>query len=171
MANSAKERFVELMAETNKVCGFDDLSSKILGILFIEQNEISLDELAKKVGYSPSTISTAMKFAERMGLVKKSKKPNSKKVYFYVENDMLFTYLQIMRGQYENNILPSKTKLPRIIEQYKREESKSKNSEGELKIVENYYKGILFYERILKEFIEKLEQYVTNDKKEVKKGR
>ena len=171
MANSAKERFVELMAETNKVWGYDALSSKILGILFIEPKEIALDELAKKAGYSPSTVSTAMKYAERAGMVKRSKKPNSRKVYFYMENDMLSLYLQISRREYENMILPSKIKLPKIIEQYKLEESKSKNSGEELEILENYYKGILVLEQIEKEFIEKLEQYATNDKKEVKKGR
>ena len=167
MANPAKERFIELMAETSKVWGFDELSSKILGILFIEPKEIALDELAKRTGYSLSAVSTAMKYAERAGMVKRSKKSKSKKVYFYMENDMLSIYLQVMRREYEKLVLPSKTKLPEIIEQYKLEESK--NLEEELKIVENYYKAILVLEQILKEAIEMLGQYTTNDKKKGKK--
>ena len=167
---SAEEDFIELVAENWKVGGFDELSSEIFGILLIEQSGIGLDELAKRTGYSLSAVSTAMKHAERMRMVKKSKKANSRKVYFYVENDMVSILLQILRREYENIVLPSKTKLPEIIEQYKLEESKSNNLEEKLKIVDNYYKMILVFEQILKQSFEKLEQYVTNNKKEGKKG-
>ena len=168
MEKSAEEDFIELIAENCKVGGWDELSSKIFGILFIEQSEIGLDELAKRTGYSLSAVSTAMKYAERMRMVKKSKKANSRKVYFYVENDMVDILFHILRREYENIVLPSKTKLPEIIEQYKREESN--NLEEKLKIVDNYYKMILVFEQILKQSFEKLEQYVTNNKKEGKKG-
>ena len=171
MVNSAKEDFIELIAENCKAGGWDELSSKLLGILFIEPKEIALDELAKRTGYSLSAVSTAMKFVEITGMVKRSRKPRSRKVYFYVENDMADILFLILRREYENIVLPSKTKLPKIIEKYELEESKSKNSEGESKIVENYYRMVLLFEQILKESIEKLEQYVTNDKKEGKKGR
>ena len=171
MVNSAKEDFIELMAENSKVYGFDELSSKLFGILFIESNEIALDELAKRTGYSLSAVSTAMKYVEITGIVKRLRKPKSRKVYFYMEKDMLGITPQMLRRKYENMILPSKTKLPKIIEQYKLEESKSKNSEEELEIVENYYRMILFSEQIVKEAIEKFEQYAMEDKEEGKKRR
>jgi hypothetical protein len=53
--------------------------------------------------------------------------------------------------------LPSKYKLPKIIDKYKLE--KSENSEVELRIVENYYKQILFSEQLIKDSIKTLEQY------------
>lgn len=162
MTESPKHEFIELIAENSKVNGLDELTSKIIGILFIEPEEVALDELAKRTGYSLSAISTALKFIERAGIVKRTKKPKSRKVYFYMEKDMLAMFLQITRRKYEKIILPSKQRLPRIIEKYKQESTKE--SEEELRIVENYYKEVLFFEQILKEFIETFEQYGVNKK-------
>jgi DNA-binding transcriptional regulator GbsR (MarR family) len=157
MMGSPKNEFIELMTENSKVNGLDELSSRIIGILFIEPEEIALDELAKRTGYSLSAISTAMKFIERAGIVKRSKKPKSRKVYYYMEKDILATWIRLMRRKYENIILPSKQKLPKIIEKYKQE--KSENSEEELRIVENYYKQVLYSEQLIKDSIKTLEQY------------
>lgn len=157
MMGSPKNEFIELMTENSKVNGLDELSSRIIGILFIEPEEIALDELAKRTEYSLSAVSTAMKFIERAGIVKRSKKPKSRKVYFYMEKDILAMWIQLLRRKYENIILPSKYKLPKIIEKYKLE--KSDNSEEELRIVENYYKQVLLSERLIKDSINTLEQY------------
>ncbi|MBK5190366.1 MAG: hypothetical protein JJE19_02580 [Methanosarcinales archaeon] len=160
MAESPKNEFIELMTENSKVNGLDELSSRISGILFIEPKEIALDELAKRTGYSLSAVSTAMKFIGRAGIVKRSKKPKSRKLYYYMEKDMIDMWTQLMRRKHENIILPSKQKLPRIIEEYKLE--KSENSEEELRIVENYYKQVLFSEQLIKDSIKTLEQYEVN---------
>jgi len=158
--DTPKADFICLIAENSKVNGLDELQSKLIGILFIEPEELALDELANRTGYSPSAVSTAMKFIERAGIVKRTKKPKSKKVYFYMEKDMLAISLQIMRRKYDNIILPSKQKLPVIIEKYKRESTKE--SEEELPIVETYYKQVLFFEQILDDFIKRFEQYGMN---------
>ena len=154
---SPKNAFIELIVENSKINGLDELSSKLIGILFIEPEEIALDELANRTGYSLSAVSTSLKFIERAGIVKRSKKPKSRKVYFYMEKDMLAMSLQIARRKYEKILLPSKQKLPNIIELYKQDSSK--NSGAELMIVEDYYKSLIFFEQILKEFIEKFERY------------
>ncbi len=154
---SLKDEFIELITENSKVCGLDELSSKIIGILFIEPEEIALDELAKRTGYSLSAISTAIKFIERVGIVKRSKKPGSRKVYCYMKKDMMAMRLQIMKREYESIILPSKQKLPKIIEKYKQESTKG--SVEELRIVENYYKQVLFFEQLFKDIIKQFEQY------------
>jgi DNA-binding transcriptional regulator GbsR (MarR family) len=157
MPKSPKSEFIDLMTENSKVNGLDELSSRIIGILFIEPEEIALDELAKRTGYSLSAISTAMKFIERAGIVKRSKKPKSRKVYFYMEKDILATWIRLMRRKYENIILPSKYKLPKIIERYKQE--KSENLEVELRIVEDYYRQVLYSEQLIKDSIKTLELY------------
>ncbi len=166
MMQSPKNAFIALIAENSKINGFDELSSKLIGILFIEPEEIALDELANRTGYSLSAVSTALKFIERAGIVKRSKKPKSRKVYFYMEKDMLAMSLQIARRKYEKILLPSKQKLPKIIALYKQDSSK--NLVAELMIVEDYYKSLIFFEQILKEFIEKFEDYEVDEI--VKKG-
>jgi len=119
MTESSKSEFIELISTNSKVSGLDDLSSKLIGILYAEPGEIALDELAKRTGYSLSAVSTAMKFVERAGIVKRLKKPKSRKVYFCMEKDIISLFIQLLRRKYENVILPSKHKLPKIIEGYK----------------------------------------------------
>ena len=160
---SPKEEFIALMTENSKVEGLDELSSKIIAILYAEPNELSLDEIAKRTRYSLSAVSTAMKFIERIGLIKRIKKPKSRKVYFYMEKGMIRFSLDMIRRKYEGVILPTKQRLPSIIKRYKRE--KSENSKNELKIIENYYKEVLASEDIMKKSIKMLENAKKNLKK------
>jgi len=160
---SPKEEFIDLMTENCKVDGIDELSSKIIALLYADPNEISLDEIAKRTKYSLSAICTATKLIERIGLIKRIKKPKSRKVYFYIEKDMIMFSLDITRRKYEKVILPTKQKLPLIIKRYKRE--KSENSKEELKIIENYYKEMLVSENIMKKLIQMLENAKKNLKK------
>ena len=160
---SPKEEFIDLMIENCKVNGLDELSSKIIALLYAEPNEISLDEIAKRTRYSLSAVSTAMKFIKRIGFVKRIKKPKSRKVYFYMEKSMIMFSLDVIRRKYEKVILPTKQRLPSIIKRYKRE--KSENSKNELKIIENYYKEVLASEDIMKKSIQMLENAKRNLKK------
>lgn len=150
MAKAPKEEFIELMIENCKVNGLDNLTSKLTGILFIEPKEISLEELSKKSGYSLSGVSITLKFLERIGFVKKIKKPKSRKVYFYMDKDISKIGLEIMKKKYEGIILRSKKILPEIIKEYKKQKNYDKE---ELKIIERYYHQIIKGERVLKKLI------------------
>ncbi len=152
---SAKEEFINIVAENSKVDGLDDLSAKILGILYVEPKEVALEELAKRTGYSLSSVSTAMKFMERAYIVKRIKKPRSRKIYFYMEKDMFSMLIQIMKRKYDKVILPTKERFPQIIEKYKKD--KSKYSKKEMKIVESYYKQVVASEKMLGKMINMLE--------------
>ena len=147
-----KEEFIELMTENCKVNGLDELSSKIIALLYAEPREISLEELSKKTMYSLSAVCTAAKLIERIDLIKRIKKPGSRKAYFYMEKDMSILSLDLMKKKYEKIIIPTKQKLPSIINKYKKE--KSEKSRQELKIIENYYKEVLVCEEIIKNIIE-----------------
>ena len=69
MAGNPKEDFVELLTEVNRRKGLDELTSRIIGILFIEPYEVSLDELSERTGYSMSAVSTAMKLLLGSGII------------------------------------------------------------------------------------------------------
>lgn len=154
MVKSPKEEYIEFIAEIQKIKGLDELSSKVIGILYVEPKDLSLDELAKRSGYSLSSISTLMKFMENAGLVRRLKKPKSKKVYFYMEKDLAGKFAEILRDRYKKIISLSKKRLPEIIDKYK----KLKNSKEELKIAENNYKQMLVLENVMKKFIDMLEE-------------
>jgi len=154
MTKSPKDEFIELMYEIQRAKGLDELSSKLIGILFIEPHEITLDELKERTGYSLSAVCSAMKFLERIGIVKRSKKPGYRKVYFYMEKDMTSMLTEIVK-KLENNVSMLKSRIPGIIEKYKLE--KSKSSKEELNIVEDYYKQLLNFERMMKKMLEMIE--------------
>jgi DNA-binding transcriptional regulator GbsR (MarR family) len=147
---SPKEEFIDLVTEINKAKGLDELSSKLVSILFIEPKEVSLEELAEKSGYSLSAVSTSMKIFENTGFVKRLKKPKSRKVYFYMGKDMHNQFIQTLKKIYNVALVPMKEKLPNIIIRYKKE----KGNKDELKIIENHYQQVLQFEKLMKRFIE-----------------
>lgn len=160
---SPKEEFIELMTENCRTNGLDEVSCKIIALLYIEPNELSLEELAERTKYSLSAVCTAAKLIERMGLIKKIKKPKSKKVYFYMEKGMTMFSLNLIRRKYEGVIIPTKQKLPLIIKKYKN--GKSEKSKQELKIIKNYYKEVLAAEHIMEKLIQMLEEIKIKLKK------
>jgi len=155
MTNPAKDEFIELLTTNGKVKGLDELTSRLNAILYIETNPVSLEELAKRTGYSLSAVSTAMKFMERVGLTQRMKKPGSRKVYFYMKKDMMAMFLDALKKQQDKIVTPSIEKLPGIIDRYKLD--KSEESEIELETVKKYYKQVNTYEKILKKMIGMLE--------------
>ncbi|NIO22779.1 MAG: hypothetical protein GTN38_01995 [Candidatus Aenigmarchaeota archaeon] len=153
MKKSPKEEFIELMVEIQRAKGLDELSSRLIGTLFIEPREITLEELRTKTGYSLSALCTSMKFLERVGIVNRSKKPGSRKVYFYIKKDMSSMFTEMLK-KFEGNVLMLKSRIPEIIERYKLE----KSSKEEKKIVENYYEQLLIFEEIMEKIKETLRQ-------------
>ena len=160
---SPKQEFIDLMAENCRTNGLDEISSKIIAVLYAEPNELSLDEIAKRTKYSLSAVCTATKLIKKIGLVKRIKKPKSRKIYFYMKKDMTVFFLDTMKRKYEKVLLPTKQILPSIIKKYKNE--KSKKSKQELKIIENYYREVIVSEGIVKKLIKMLENAENNLKK------
>jgi HTH-type transcriptional regulator, osmoprotectant uptake regulator len=149
-----REQFLELLTENAKSNGLDAFSSKIVAILFLENEAISLEELAKKTGYGLSSISTGVTLLEKLGFIKKSKIPPSKKIYVKMENDISEVILNMLKKKHEMVLLKSKERLPEIIRAYK----STKSSKEELRIIEHYYEDILRSEGILAETIAKMEK-------------
>lgn len=153
MTNAPREKFIELMSENVKANGLDETTSKLAAVLFLETEEIGLDELAKKAGYSLSSTSTSIKFMEATGLIHKYRKPHSKRVYVKMENDIIAVMLNMLKKKQEYIIKKSKDALPQIISDYK----KTKSSKQELNIIEKYYNDVLVGEHIIGDMIRKME--------------
>ena len=48
--------FLDFLTETSQKKNMDSLSSKLIAILYIEPREVSIEELAKRTGYSLASI-------------------------------------------------------------------------------------------------------------------
>lgn len=149
---TAKKDFIELLTNSHKSHGLDDLTAKSVAILYAEPHEVSLEELAKKTGYSLSSLSTSMKMLERVGFVKRIKKPKSKKLYLYIEKDLMSTFIDMTKKKVELSLIPSIKQLPDIIAKYK------KGPSDERLIVENYYQQIQRLKKIMTVQIEMMEK-------------
>lgn len=153
MPEQPKDKFMEMIYESGRLSGLDELSARIISILYVEPDEISLEELAERTSYSPSAVSTTMKMMVETGRIKRLKKTGTRKAYFYMEKDRITQYVRMLKNRYEKIVLPAKNGMPGIIEEY----HKSDAPQEELDIAENYYKQVIALEEVFKKSIELME--------------
>jgi len=161
--NTAKKEFENLVYRGIKSQGLDELSSKLLSILYSEPDLLTLEELSTMTGYSFSAVSAEMKMLSGMNVVIKTKKAGSKKLYFSVQRDMLTTTINTVKSKNEFMVIPAIKDLPAIIEKCKK--SKAEDAEEMLTIIEEYYKQMIALELIFKnlvEFTERIQMGVNN---------
>jgi DNA-binding transcriptional regulator GbsR (MarR family) len=151
-----EKEFTEHFATSCKGMGMDDLSLKVFSILFLEPEEIAMEEIAKRTGYSLASISNTMKNLEIVGFVQRTRKPGSKKVFFFMDKDIIKMNIQKMIYASENMIKPAKQKLPEMIKKYK-DKAKTENSKKKITIIQNYYDQMLIFEKIIEKWTKDLE--------------
>lgn len=159
MKNFEKE-VTKLMKKVALGYGLDELTGEIISILFLEPEPVSMEELSERTGYSLSTLSTKLKFMERVDFITRVKKPGSKKAYFYIEKDMKSRLVRRLKRSNEIQIEPIKQEVPKIIEKYKDkiEASKDEKAKQKLKILQEYHDFMIKYEKLMNEFIKKIER-------------
>ncbi|NQU79520.1 hypothetical protein HQ545_07160 [Candidatus Woesearchaeota archaeon] len=152
-----EDEFIDFFATSHEKLGMDPLSSKLLGILFIEPKEVSMKILAEKTGYSLASLSTKLRTLEDTHIIKRIKKPGTKKAFYYVEKDMC----KIINNKIENMlkvcIIPTKNNLPSIINNFKNLKTGSKNKE-KINILQQYYDQVISVENILINMKKNMEQ-------------
>ncbi len=153
--NSPREEFKQQLYESFKVMGIDDFPSKLMSLLESEPKEISLGELAETTGYSLSALSTALKAMEENHLVKRFKKPGSRKVYVFMDKDLVSLYTELQKKRYEKSLMPALRKIRGIIKKYKDQDE----FQDEIELLEDFYQQLLFLEVESRKYIEALEKW------------
>jgi len=106
-------------------------------------------------GYSLSALSTTLKAMEENNMVKRFKKPKSRKVYVFMDKDLVTLYTELQKKRYNQSLLPFFQILPRIIQKYKdKEEFKS-----EIEMLEDFGEQLKFLDKQSRKFIEELEKW------------
>ena len=160
--NIVKKEFEDLVYQGIRSHGLDELSSRLLAILYSEPDALTLEELAEITGYSFSAVSSSMKLLSGVGLVDKTKKAGSKKLYFSIQRNMLSMTIAAIKSKNECMVVPALEGLPSIIEKCKK--SENKESQETLKIIEQYYQQMIALDLIFKnliEFTEKAQREMT----------
>ena len=149
--------FIDYFNTFGKAFGWGDMPTTVIAILYIEPEPLAMEEIARRTGYSLASISNMMKMLETMGFVTRIKKPKTKKAFFYMEKDIVKLNKQKLVVAYENGIKPAKEILPQIIKKYENK-AKDAREQKKLEIVQDYFRQIMEFEKILKHMIEDIDQ-------------
>lgn len=141
-----EKRFTEIIKNLSIAQGADSLTGQIFAILYLEPGKISMEEIAKRTGYSLASISNKIKLLETGGLIKKTKEPGSKKIYLYMEKDLLKILEEGIEKKQRLVINMVKSEIPGIIEDARPADEKEK---AKLESIKKYHKTILKFEKAL----------------------
>ncbi|MBN1160279.1 MAG: hypothetical protein JXA43_03595 [Candidatus Diapherotrites archaeon] len=128
MANP-KELEVEIVNTFSDITthlGYSSTHGKILAVLLMQDKAISLPDLAKKTGYSISSISISLDFLELFGMIKKIKKSGDRKLYVELTGDLLEGLKTAVVLKLQSGI----TNVNNKFEKYKVELSKAKTEDA-----------------------------------------
>jgi len=168
-ADKLEKEMIEFYQTTGRLQGLDSSLSTIIGVLFLEPEEISMEELAKKTGYSLASICNKIKMIEPSGWIKRIRKPHTKKIYLYMEKDIMKIMKNIFLLKQESVIRLAKEKVPSILERYKNMKL-SEEQKKKLRIIEDYYKQVLKFELFIREVLKKIDEFSKRNKDEIKLG-
>jgi len=150
------QSLIELVQTIGSLSGLDPLSSMIFGVVYLEPDAISLEDVAKKTGYSLASISNKVRFLENLGHLKRTHKPGTKKVFVYAEKDFRKILKEQLVKAQEVKIRLIKEKMPHILIKYKNKKL-TEDEKKRLDILEDYYKQMLGFDGLIQDMLEKME--------------
>ena len=149
--------FIEFYQTASRVQGADASLGTILAVLYLEPKEISMEDLAKKTGYSLASISNKIKMFEPAGFVKRIRKPGTKKVFLCAEKNVMEIMKKGFTMKHDLVINLAKEKIPNIIKRHKGKKL-SEEQKQKLKIIEEYYRQMLKFEELIHEMLKKIDE-------------
>ncbi len=159
---NARNEFEDLVYRGIRSQGFDELSSRMIAILYSQPDPLTLEALSAITGYSFSAVSATMKLLSGIKIVEKTKRAGSKRLYFSVQRNMLALTIAAIRSKSEFMVTPALNDLPGIIERCKN--SRAEGSGRTLRIIEQYYQQMialdLIFENLI-EFTEKIQKEMS----------
>jgi DNA-binding transcriptional regulator GbsR (MarR family) len=150
------KELLEFFQAATRIQGVDESIGTIMGVLYLEPEEISMEELARKTSYSLSSISNKVRMFEPTGMIKRIKKPHTKKVFFTVEKDVSKMLKSFLLMKQESVIQMAKERLPCIISKYKAKKLNKEESQ-KIAIMEHYYDDMIKFEMLIKEILARIE--------------
>lgn len=144
--------------------GLKAVMAKVHAVLFMEAEEISLEDIAKQTGYSLASVSTAAKHLETFKKAQRIKKPGSKKVYYKGEKNMVCVLHEHIKESIEGAIKPMQQRLPYCLTELKKElknKSLTKEKKKELKKKITWYESYLEQNELLAKIFDNIEKEFT----------
>ncbi len=84
---TAKRFIIDACVQSAKIKGYSDACGVLRGALFLTEEPLSLDDLAKSTGYSKSTVCVNMNLLENLGIVQRVVIPGDKRSWYKAVSD------------------------------------------------------------------------------------
>jgi len=105
VVKDAREEVISAMERVAEMVGLNRSYARLYGVLYFEDDPVSLDELAERSGYAKSTVSTAMRKMERLHFAHRRSMPGEgKKAFFEAERDFWFIVQRLMEQEGKREI-------------------------------------------------------------------
>jgi len=151
------KEFTEFFSGLAKSIGMNDMQGMVVAHLYLEPEPIAMEELAKETGYSLSSISNTVKLLEGIGIIERVRRPGTKKVYLYLEKNLIRINKRKILAARENMMKPMIELIPRMIEKYEKKDL-DEESRKKMAIIKDYHQQIKSFEKALDHMIEALER-------------
>jgi len=148
MKDDIKDKIYSTFANIASSFGYSEVYGRIIACLLMHGDPVSLSDVAKETGYSPSMVSLSIDFLETVGMVKRVKKPGDRKLYLQSSGSLLDGLKRAILVRLEKNISNSLQEFDR----YKKELKKLKGKENErlFKAIEKLESEIKRMDRYIK---------------------
>jgi DNA-binding transcriptional regulator GbsR (MarR family) len=148
-------QFIEFFRAVGKTYNLDDLTSQIYARLFIDPDEVAMEDLAKETGYSLASISNKIKILESGGMVIRRTRPGTRKVYLYANKDMLRRMASLLVQYQQNEVRLVKSELPRILESLSCKKL-GPRERSQVEILKKYHEDTLVFDKLISGLMTKL---------------
>ncbi len=88
----ARRRFVDDLGQLYARYGIALTFGRVLGLLLLSEEPLSLDEIAAQLAVSKSAVSVTTRDIERVGLARRLGQPGSRRVLYEASDDMVPTF-------------------------------------------------------------------------------
>lgn len=111
MEIDAREKIYSTFAGVASSLGYSEVHGRIIACLLVEGQQISLNELSKKTGYSLSSLSISLDLLELVGIIRKIKKPADRRLYVKMEGDILESLRKAFMLKLQKEIFITKSEM------------------------------------------------------------
>lgn len=99
--SAGASQFVEDMGMVMERYGLPRIGGRIMGLFMIDEEPLSLDDIAKLLGVSRASVSTNLRMTEMIGMAKRVSRPGDRRDYYVGTEDM---WMQGIKSSKQNSI-------------------------------------------------------------------
>lgn len=138
-------------ADIATAIGYSEIHGRVIAALLVSNRKLSLNDLAKKTGYSLSTVSLSLDLLEFLGMIKKIKKAGDRKLYVELQGSLIEGLKKAFTIRIQKSIKDTLSRFEQHKNNLKRADSKENKRildilnilEKEVESVDNYINMLL----------------------------